>query len=140
MFVLWAISCAPLYLGSDLTKMDAGDLALITNREMVAIDQAGVPARPLDIQHLRNKPQQAWMTMSADGSVALTLFNLAPDTAEVKVSWREIDALRDTHLSNGATPVLHDLISGTDARAQADGVTVQLNGHASRIFRIATLR
>ena len=136
MFVLWAISCAPLYLGSDLTKMDAADLALITNRELIAIDQAGVPARPLDIQHLRNKPQQAWLTMARDGGLVLTLFNLAPEAAEIKLSWREIDALRDTHLAGGTPPALHDPISGVDAPAQAEGLTVQLNAHGSRVFRI----
>ena len=99
MFTLWAISCAPLSLGSDLTKMDPADLALIANRDLIAIDQAGIPARPLDIQHLRGKPQQAWLTTYPNGSAVLTLFNLANAPASVSVSWSEIDALRDTHLS-----------------------------------------
>jgi alpha-galactosidase len=139
MFVLWAISCAPLYLGSDLTKLDPADLALISNRDIIAIDQAGVPARPLDIQHLRNKPQQAWLTTYADGSIILALFNLDPNPnsapAEIKLSWREIDALRDTHFAD-APPTLHDLISNTDIPAQPDSLTLTLAAHASRIFRI----
>jgi alpha-galactosidase len=137
MLTLWAISCAPLYFGSDLTRMDSADLALISNKEIIAIDQAGIPARPLDIQHLRNKPQQAWLTTYPDGSVVLALFNLASVAADVKVSWREIDALRDTHLAGGtAPPTLHDLISATDIASQSAGLTVHLDSHASRIFRI----
>jgi len=137
MFLLWSISCAPLYLGSDLTKMDPADLALLSNREIIAIDQAGIPARPLDIQHLRNKPQQAWLTKSADGSVVLTVFNLDAAAANVKLSWREIDALRDTHLAAGSPPRLHDLISGTEVAGEPDTLTLDLAPHASRIFRIA---
>jgi len=137
MFVLWAISCAPLYLGSDLTKMDAADLALITNREIIAVDQAGIPARPLDIQHLRNKPQQAWLTKYGDGTAILALFNLAPDPAEIKLSWTEVDALRDTDLAVGAPPTLHDLIANTDVAATPDGLTLTLAPHASRILRVA---
>jgi len=137
MFTLWAISCVPLYLGSDLTKMDADDLKLITNRDIIAIDQAGVPARPLDIQHLRNKPQQAWLTTYRDGSVVLTLFNLAPEAAEINLTWSEVDALRDTALSAGAPPVLHDLIAGTDISSPPGGLALTLAPHASRIFRIA---
>jgi hypothetical protein len=136
MFTLWAISCAPLYLGSDLTKMDAADLALISNKELIAIDQAGVPARPLDIQHLRNKPQQAWMTTYADGSAVLSIFNLAPDSATVKLDWREIDALRNTHFAGPNPPALHDLFSGSDVPAEPGGVSVQLESHASLVFRI----
>jgi alpha-galactosidase len=137
MFTLWAISCAPLYLGSDLTKMDAADLALISNRDLVGVDQAGIPARPLDIQHLRNKQQQAWLSAYPDGSAILAVFNLSPDQATVKLSWREIDALRNTHFADGATPALHDLISATDLAPQPDGVALDLGPHASRIFRIA---
>jgi alpha-galactosidase len=140
MFTLWAISCAPLYLGSDLAKMDAADLALITNREIIAVDQAGIPARPLDIQHLRNKPQQAWLTTYADSSAVLALFNLDAASADIKLSWHEIDALRDTHFADGMPPTLHDLVSDTDVVSQPDGLTLSLDTHASRIFRIAAAR
>jgi alpha-galactosidase len=140
MFTLWAISCAPLYLGSDLTKMDATDLALISNREIIAVDQAGVPARPLDIQHLRNKPQQAWLTVYPGGSAVLTLFNLNAAPATIKLNWREVDALRYTHFAGAAAPILHDLVSASDVPAQPDGLTIDLAPHASRIFRIAAKR
>jgi alpha-galactosidase len=137
MFTLWAISCAPLYLGSDLTKMDTADLTLISNKKIIAIDQAGIPARPFDIQHLRNKPQQAWLINYPNGSVVLALFNLAPEAIDVKVSWREIDALLNTHLAGGTVrPTLHDLVSATDVASQPDGLTVHLESHARHIFRI----
>jgi len=140
MFTLWAVSCAPLFLGSDLTKMDAGDLALISNREIIAVDQAGVSARPLDIQHLRNKPQQAWLTTYPDGSAVLALFNLDQASAEIKLSWHEVDSLRDTHFADGAPPTLHDLITAADVASRPDGLTLTLDAHASRIFRIAARR
>jgi hypothetical protein len=136
MFTLWAISCAPLYLGSDLTRMDAGDLALISNKDLIGVDQAGVPARPLDIQHLRNKPQQAWLTTYPNGDAVLAVFNLAPDAAEIRLSWREIDALRDTHFAAGAPPVLRDLVSGAEAAVAPEGLTLTLAAHASRVFRV----
>ena len=142
MFLLWSISCAPLFLGSDLTHMDPADLKLLSNAEIITLDQAGVPARPLDIQHLRHKQQQAWLTTYADGSVVLTVFNLDAAQADVKLDWSEIDALRDTTLAariaSGTAPGLHDLISGADTPASADGLSVTLAPHASRIFRIAT--
>ncbi len=140
MFTLWAITCAPLYLGSDLTKMDAGDLAIISNRDLIEVDQAGVPARPLDIQHLRNKPQQAWLTTYRDGSAVLAVFNLGSDAAEVKLSWREVDALRDTRFAEGRVPLLHDLVSGEDVVSAADGLTLRLEAHGSRVFRIKARR
>jgi hypothetical protein len=44
---LWAIEAAPLYSGDDLTQLDAYGLSLLTNDEVLAIDQAGIPARPV---------------------------------------------------------------------------------------------
>jgi len=134
-FTLWAIECAPLYLGSDLTHLDADDLKIITNRDLIAIDQAGIPARPLDIQQIRGKTVQAWMTVEKDGTAVLALFNLGAETAEVKFDWREVDALRDTHFAEHA-PVMVDLISKDEVAASADGVDVTLESHASQVFRL----
>jgi alpha-galactosidase len=140
MFTLWAISCAPLYLGSDLTHMDPADLILISNRDLIAIDQAGIPARPLDIQHLRGQPQQAWLTTYPDGSSVLALFNLGPNSATVKVAWSEIDVLRDTKLvsrfSATEPPSLRDLVSGAVVITETGGVAVTLDSHASLVVRL----
>jgi hypothetical protein len=139
MFILWAISCAPLYLGSDLTHMDPGDLKLITNRDIVAIDQAGIPATPLDIQSLRKKPGQAWITVYRDGSAILSLFNLGPVSTPIQFDWREVDALRDTHFALHP-PKLTDLISKEEISPPANGINLSLESHASRIFRLTPVR
>jgi hypothetical protein len=135
MFILWSISCAPLYLGSDLTHMDPADLTLITNRNLIAIDQAGIPATPLDIQNLRTKPQQAWITVNPDGSAILSLFNLGPDTATIKFNWREIDALRNTSFA-ARPPKLTDLITNIDLPTPPEELSVTLETHASQILRL----
>jgi alpha-galactosidase len=135
MFVLWAIECAPLYLGSDMTHMDAEDLKILTNRELIAIDQAGIPARPLDIQQMRGKAVQAWMTEEPDGTAVLALFNLGPASGPIKIDWHEVDALRDTHYAEHP-PTMTDLISKEELLAEASGVDVTLESHASRVFRV----
>ncbi|WP_051978874.1 alpha-galactosidase [Edaphobacter aggregans] len=135
MFILWAISCAPLYLGTDLTRMDPADLAIITNRSLIAINQAGIPAAPLDLQQLHNKPQQAWFTKNRDGSFTLALFNLGPDSAPIKFSWRELDALRDTHFMHHP-PTLTDLVTNLTVPTPPEDIDFTLDSHASRVFRL----
>jgi alpha-galactosidase len=140
MLVLWSISCAPLFLGTDLTHMDPDDLKLITNRNLIAIDQSGIPARPLDIQSLRKRGpdgrylREAWMTLYPNGSAVLAVFNLGPQAAEIKFDWREVDALRNTHFA-AHPPTLTDLISKEEI-APSDSVDVTLASHASRVFRL----
>ena len=45
---LWAIESSPLLLGTDLTKLVPEDVKMITNDEVIAVDQAGAPAVPGD--------------------------------------------------------------------------------------------
>ena len=139
MFTFWAISCAPLYLGTDLTHMDPADLAIITNRSLIAINQAGIPATPLDIQQLRKKPQQAWITLNPDGSAILALFNLGADSATIKFDWRELDALRNTHFAQHP-PILTDLITNQTVPTPPEGLNFTLESHASRVFRLTPAR
>jgi alpha-galactosidase len=135
MFILWAISCAPLYLGTDLTHLDPVDLKLITNKDVIAVDQRGIPATPLDIQSLRNRVRQAWITIYPDGSAVLSLFNLGPDSAPIKFDWREVDALRNTHFADHP-PNLIDLIDHSEISPSPDGIDITLPSHASRILRL----
>jgi hypothetical protein len=83
---LWAISCAPLLLGPDLRKLDGGDLTLLTNPEVIAVDQAGHPASPLD----QKTPQQVWFARNPDGSMVVALFNLGNSTAKISVEWNAL--------------------------------------------------
>ena len=45
-FALWAVAKSPLILGTDLTKMSAELLALVTNPELIAINQVRTNALP----------------------------------------------------------------------------------------------
>jgi alpha-galactosidase len=135
MFILWSISCAPLFLGTDLTHLDPDDLKLIKNNDIIAVDQRGIPATPLDIQSLRNRVRQAWINLYPDGSAVLSLFNLGPDTASIKFDWHEVDALRNTHFAEHP-PKLVDLIDHSETAPSADGIDISLPSHGSRIFRL----
>jgi hypothetical protein len=139
MFIFWSISCAPLFLGTDLTHMDPDDLKLITNRSIIAIDQRGIPAAPVDIQSLRKRVRQAWMTLYPDGSAVLALFNLGTEPGRVQFDWREVDALRNTHFA-AHPPKLTDLISNEEIAPSGQGIDITLDSHASRIFRITPSR
>jgi hypothetical protein len=135
MFVLWAISCAPLYLGSDLTAMDADDLALIKNERLIAIDQAGVPARPVDLPMLRGKKGiQLWAARSKDGAVVLAGFNLGTDNVEIGIPLQQLDAVIDAQIANGHG-VATDQISGKAVDFAGKSWALQLAPHASQVVR-----
>jgi alpha-galactosidase len=70
---LWAMLAAPLLAGNDLSKMNSETLAILENRDAIAIDQD-----PLGIQGDRLSavgPLEIWSKPLSDGSKAVALFN-----------------------------------------------------------------
>jgi hypothetical protein len=124
MMTLWCISCSPLLLGSDLTKLDEGDFSLISNSEVLAIDQAGHVATPIS----QSAQQQVWRVKNPDGSFTVALFNLGDAIAEVSVSWV------DLNISGPA--MVHDLWQHNELGKFATGYETTLNSHACELLRI----
>ena len=125
----WAISSAQLYLGSDLTNLDSFDLGLLTNDEVIAVDQAGHPAQPVGTVTTTN--QQVWYANNGDGSYTVGLFNLGSSAATVTVNWSEIGL-------NGSASV-RDLWTHTDLGTfNSSFSSTSLAPHASRLLRVVT--
>ena len=70
---LWAILAAPLLAGNDLSKMTPETVALLTNREVIAVDQdsAGQQGDRVSAEG----PIEIWVRPLADGSRAVGIFN-----------------------------------------------------------------
>jgi len=71
-FSLWAMLAAPLLAGNDVRDMSPQTLAILTNREVIAVDQDPLVAQghPLD------SDRRVWVKPLADGSVAAALTNI----------------------------------------------------------------
>jgi alpha-galactosidase len=85
---LWCLLSAPLLLGCDLEKLDEFTLNLLTNDEVLAVDQD-----PLGRQAGRvSKDGQAevWAKDMADGSKAVGLFNCGSEPRVVTVTWSDL--------------------------------------------------
>lgn len=76
---LWCLLSAPLLIGCDLERLDPFTLSLLTNDEVLALDQdpLGSPATP----RLTKGEVQVWVKNLADGTRALGIFNLGAATA-----------------------------------------------------------
>ena len=76
LLTLWAMARSPLILGANLTKLDEVTLKLLTNRDVLRIDQTAT--RSGQVMHSGNII--AWTADlppdSPDGSIALALFNV----------------------------------------------------------------
>jgi alpha-galactosidase len=87
-FSLWSILAAPLIAGNDLTSMTPYTLDILTNREVIAVDQD-----PLGKQGFRvaqEGPFEVWMKPVADGSKVVGLFNRQRTTEPMTVKFSQI--------------------------------------------------
>lgn len=119
----WAIECAPIFIGDDLNKLDALGIELLTNREVIAIDQAGRPA-----EQMVGGSQQVWRADNGDGTITVDLVNLSGETA---MATANLDYLG----YHGMQPI-HDLWTHKDLGAYQGMYTTVLAPHASRLIRI----
>lgn len=62
---------APMFLGGDLTALDSAGKQLLTNDEVIAVDQSGHPAK-----QVAGGVTPVWAADTGDGSYYVALFNL----------------------------------------------------------------
>jgi alpha-galactosidase len=85
---LWCILAAPLLAGNDLSKMDPDSLAILTNKEVIGVDQD-----PQGIQGHRiseEGPLEVWAKPLADGAYAVGLFNRGESENPISLDLAEL--------------------------------------------------
>jgi alpha-galactosidase len=78
LITLWAMSRSPLIVGANLTLLDETTLKLLTNKDVIAIDQTATKSEE-DLKMLNKNygtDAVSWRAELPDGRVALAFFNL----------------------------------------------------------------
>ena len=87
---LWCMLSAPLLIGCDLTRLDDFTLNLLTNDEVIGIDQDRLGAQGHRVADDTKAMTQVWKKPLADGSMAVALFNLQEFEQDVTVEWSDL--------------------------------------------------
>ena len=119
-FSLWCMLAAPLMAGNDLRHMSADSIAILTNREAIAVDQD-----PQGTQGTRVSGKggaEIWVKPLAGGAQAIGLFNRDAAGAEMAFSWAEV--------GRSAGPAsLRDLWRHEDLVPGGSGFSIRVPGH-----------
>ena len=88
---LWCMACSPLMVGCDVRTLDTETAALLTNREVLAINQdaLGRPARRVK----QAGGCEIWKKPLADGSLAVALLNRGSLGSDIVLKSREVGLL-----------------------------------------------
>jgi len=85
---LWALLSAPMLIGCDLDKLDDFTLNLLSNDEVLEIDQdpLGKQARPIE----KDETHEIWAKDLEDGSKAVGIFNLSADERSINLNYEKL--------------------------------------------------
>jgi alpha-galactosidase len=123
---LWVILAAPLLAGNDLAKMTPETLSILTNKEVVAVDQdaKGVQGRRV----AQEGPLEVWSKPLADGSVAVGLFNRGESQNPVTVNFKDV--------GRGNAVKIRDLWKHEDLGIFEQSYTAEVPRHGAVLIRI----
>jgi alpha-galactosidase len=85
---LWCLLAAPLIYSGDMTRLDAFTLGLLTNDEVIDVDQdpLGRPGHRV----AKEGPLEVWAKNLEDGSLAVGLFNRGDQQMTVSARWSDL--------------------------------------------------
>ena len=127
---LWCLLAAPLLLGCDLEQLDLFTLSLLTNDEVLAINQD--PLCKQATQVARSGSGEVFAKVLEDGSWAVGLFNRGAKTRKVSVRWSDIGI-------SGAQ-VVRDLWRQQDIGTYHDGYAAAVPPHGVVLVKIVPAR
>ena len=87
-FSLWSILAAPLIAGNDLRDMKPEIHDILTNREVIAVNQDSLGMQGRRVR--KDADSDVWVKQLRDGSRAVVLLNRAATAKEIAVSWEEL--------------------------------------------------
>lgn len=79
----WSLLASPLIISSDLAELDVNTANLLMNDEVIAIDQDSLGRQASKVSDVGGT--QVWQKNLADGSVAVGVFNMNPNTSAAYV-------------------------------------------------------
>jgi Alpha-galactosidase len=130
-FSVWAMLAAPLLAGNDLRSMSAATKAILTNRDVIAIDQDSLGSEATRVSH--NGNADVWVRPLANGDRAVMLLNRGDTPITV------LTTAHDAGLPNAGAYAVHDLWAHTTTES-AGTIAASVPADSAVLYRIATLQ
>ncbi len=128
LMTLWSIFRSPLMMGGDLLTLDPFTRALLTNQEVLAVDQHSSGNHLL----FTHGNQIAWVAnVPGTRQKYVALFNLGEAPAEITVSWRA--------LGMAGKAAVRDLWKKQNLGSYDNQFAAQINPHGAGLYKINPL-
>lgn len=120
---LWALANAPIILGGDLRNIDPFGKQLLTNDEVLAVDQTGKPAK-----QVLDGDLEVWASNLGDGSYYVGIFNMNATAVQANIPWNL--------LGFSYASAVRDLWAHRELGPFSNGFATVLGAHSSRLLLV----
>ncbi|HRS90629.1 MAG TPA: glycoside hydrolase family 27 protein [Candidatus Marinimicrobia bacterium] len=141
-FSLWCIQAAPLIAGNDLRDMSPEVRDILTNKELIAIDQD-----PLGIQgfkYLVKDNWEVWAKPLDKGDLALCFLNRTLEPVKVDLDWKKYPVKDDEfhyyYLFNEKEYKIRDLWLKKEIGTTAKPFSTQIGAHDVIVLRLSPVK
>ena len=86
-FTMWSMLAAPLIAGNDLNNMRQETIDILTNKEMIAINQDSLGVQAF--QYKSKNDVEIWIKPLAEGDWAITFLNRTDSEKTLNFDWKE---------------------------------------------------
>jgi alpha-galactosidase len=128
---LWSLLAAPFLFGSDLAQLDDFTKSLLTNDEVIAVDQDELGRQGHRVSKQRGA--EVWARPLADGSIAVGLFNRDELPAAVTVRWSELKL-------EGGSRLVRDLWRQRDLGEFAEAFSATVPRHGVVLVKVGAVK
>ncbi|KAK7314826.1 hypothetical protein VNO77_33354 [Canavalia gladiata] len=125
-FSIWALAKAPLLIGCDIRAMDATTKELLSNTEVIAVNQDKLGVQGKKVKS--NNDLEVWAGPLSNNKVAVILWNRSSSKATVTASWSDIG------LKPGTSVDARDLWAHSTHSSISGEISTELGSHACKMY------
>ena len=122
MMTLWCIFRSPLMFGGEMRNNDEWTLGLITNEEVLAVNQRSKGGRPVK----NDGKSIVWRAENPDGKTIIALFNAGDEERTVGVGFDELEI--------SGKFILRDLWKREDTAEVSEKIEERLRPHSAKLY------
>lgn len=129
-FSLWCMFSSPLMLGCDIRSMNEVTQKLVTNADLIRINQDAEARPPMSTHHINNDRLIVLLKHLDDGTYALGLFNMDETDGEHAVTFSDFGL----PTAAGYDVETHDILDGGDIQIWREYMRVPVKAHDCKMY------
>jgi len=136
-FSMWALLNSPLMIGADVRGLSDAALAILSNRDIIALNQDEEGRQPYQVTEWTNpKLKKIYVRALADGAYAVGMFNLGDKPLDINLMFCEIGLT--THA--GYRMEFTELWEKKNYGIFKDKLTVSIDAHDCKVFKVKLVK